>query len=239
MTKDIQTQEKYIGQENQLTSSFFGVVIVTGILVLANLGLIVALIQANFRQSTFVQLNDGTAVEVTEADVYTRRDEVIKETTKSFLTLLWEWNNKIPGSTDKDPGFEFTANNQKYKIPSTVYWASQLIEGSKSSALISEIVNQIPQNIFQTGESDIHIQYLSTPRQIGKDTYEIDVIATTSLRLSGQLDQKNTLKKTFVWQAVLPYLPLLGPENTSPLRRLSMNLRQSGLLLIEAKPFNP
>ena len=231
--------EKYVGKETSLTSTFLGLLIVLGVSVLVNLGLVWALIQANSRESTFVQLNDGSAVEVTEADIYTRNEEVVKETTKTFLSLLWEWSETLPGSTEKDPGFEFASNNKSYKIPSSVYWASQLIEGNKSSALVEEVVNQIPQNFLESGESDIHIQFMSSPRQVGKDLYEIDVIATTSLRIPGQLDHKQTLQKTFVWQAVLPYLPLAGEETSSPMRRLLMNLRHSGLMLVEAKAFNP
>ncbi len=231
--------EKYVGNETPLTSSFFIICAMAGVLALGNLILIYSLLRANSKPTTFVQLNDGTAVQAQASDVSVRHEEVIKETTRTFLTMLWQWDNTLPGSDEEDPGFQFSLDNQQYTIPSTVYWASQLIEGSKSTALLSEIVQQIPQSIFETGESDLHVQFLSTPRKVGQDLYEIDVIATHCLRIQGQLDKKTILKKTFVWQAVLPYLPLTQEETTSPMRRLLMNLQQSGLLLVEAKPFNP
>ncbi len=238
---DISTSqsEKYVGNETPLTSSFFILCAIAGVLALANLILIYSLLRANSKSTTFVQLNDGTAIQAVEADVFVRHEEVIKETTRTFLTMLWQWDNTLPGSKEEDPGFQFSVDNQQYTIPSTVYWASQLIEGNISTALLSEVVQQIPQSIFETGESDLHVRFLSTPRKIGQDLYEIDVIATHSLRIQGQLDRKTTLKKTFVWKAVLPYLPLTQDDTTSPMRRLLMNLRQSGLLLVEAKPFNP
>ncbi|EAZ88197.1 hypothetical protein [Crocosphaera chwakensis] len=230
---------KYVGNETPLTSSFFIICAIAGVLAIANLILIYSLLRANSKPTTFVQLNDGTAIQAVESDVFVRHEEVIKETTRTFLTMLWQWDNTLPGSNEEDPGFQFAFDNQQYTIPSTVYWASQLIEGSISTALLSEIVQQIPQNIFETGESDLHVQFLSTPRKVGRDLYEIDVIATHSLRIQGQLDKKTILKKTFVWQAVLPYLPLTQDDTTSAMRRLLMNLQQSGLVLVEAKPYNP
>ncbi|MGK7944095.1 MAG: hypothetical protein AB4058_06470 [Microcystaceae cyanobacterium] len=227
--------------EDRLAKAFLYLSIATGIVVIANISLVFALLSANNKERVFVQLIDGSSVEVVSTEPLFRSQEVIQETTTQFFKLLWEWSDRLPGSTEPDPGFSFTKVGQgKLTIPSNVYWASQLADGGIGNQLIQEAARLIPPEVF-TGlaESSIDLEFLSTPRQVGDGLYEIDVLATVIVRRVGQLDQKTRLQKTLVWQAVNPYLPLLGKENPSPMRQLMAQLRHTGLSLVDVKPFNP
>ncbi|WP_013334829.1 hypothetical protein [Gloeothece verrucosa] len=239
MIQEIQIQE-IKQQENRAASSFIFLAIALCLSVLVNLGLVWALIAANSKKTTFVQLQDGSAAIIAEQDANYREATVIQNTTKQFLTLLWEWSNKLPGSTEPDSGFEFVTGSKKNKIPSSVYYASGLVSGNLANALIEKIVDKVPQGVFSgQAESDIYIEWMSSPRKTGENLYEIDVIATVTVRQPGQLDEHTRLTKTFVWKAVDPYFPLTGDKNPSPIRHLLMSLRASGLLLVDAKEFNP
>ncbi len=227
-------------QQERLARPFVLLAIGLLALVLCNFGLILALIHATSKEQTFVQLNDGTAIEVLNQGPAYRNDAVIQETTTQFLKLLWEWSDLLPGSTEKDPGFTFKLDGQDKTIPSSVYYASQLTGGGIGNQLAIESLKIIPQGVFDgRAESSLHIQWMGSPRVVGQDLYAIDVIATVVVREVGYLDQQTQLKKTFTWQAVQPYVPLLGDDNPSSMRKLLAQLRSSGLQLVDVKPFNP
>ena len=209
-------------------------------LVICNFALAWALISATGKKYTFVQLNDGTAVEVRGQDVFYRSEAVVQETTTQFLKLLWEWSEVLPGSDQRDPGFTFRLNDQEQIIPTSVYYASQLTGGGIGNQLVIEALKIIPPSVFDgRAESSIDIQFLSSPRVTGKGLYEIDFLATVIVREVGYLDQRIQLKKTFTWQAVQPYVPLLGDDNPNSMRQLIAQLRSGGLQLVDVKPYNP
>ena len=210
------------------------------VLVASNLALAWALINAQSKTQTFVQLNNGSAVEVLNQDALYRSEAVIQETTTQFLKLLWEWSARLPGSQQNDPGFTFNLNDQQKTIPSSVYYASQLTGGGIGNQLVIESLKIISHSVFEgRAESSIEIEFLGSPRVTGQGLYEIDAIATVVVREVGYLDQRTQLKKTFTWQAVEPYVPLLPLDNPSSMRKLIAQLRASGLQLVDVKPFNP
>ncbi|MGB5768601.1 MAG: hypothetical protein WBM32_01835 [Crocosphaera sp.] len=210
------------------------------VLVVCNFALAWALISATGKKQTFVQLNDGTAVEVLNQDALYRSEAVVQETTTQFLKLLWEWSDRLPGSQQADPGFTFNLDGQDKTIPTSVYYASQLTGGGIGNQLVIESLKIIPPAVFEgRAESSIEIEFLGSPRITGQGLYEIDVLATVVVREVGYLDQRTQLNKTFTWGAVQPYVPLLPEDNPSPMRSLIAQIRASGLQLVDVKPFNP
>ena len=128
-------------QEDRLARPFVLLGIGLLALVICNFALAWALINATGKKYTFVQLNDGTAVEVRGQDVFYRSEAVVQETTSQFLKLLWEWSEVLPGSDQRDPGFTFRLNDQEQIIPTSVYYASQLTWGGIGNQLVIEALN--------------------------------------------------------------------------------------------------
>ncbi|MGB5637264.1 MAG: hypothetical protein WBM86_31390, partial [Waterburya sp.] len=161
------------------------------VLVVCNFALAWALISATGKKQTFVQLNDGTAVEVLNQDALYRSEAVVQETTTQFLKLLWEWSDRLPGSQQADPGFTFNLDGQDKTIPTSVYYASQLTGGGIGNQLVIESLKIIPPAVFEgRAESSIEIEFLGSPRITGQGLYEIDVLATVVVREVGYLDQR-------------------------------------------------
>ena len=227
-------------QEDRLARPFVLLGIGLLALVVCNFALAWALISATGKKQTFVQLNDGTAVEVRGQDALYRSEAVIQQTTTEFLKLLWEWSARLPGSEKADPGFTFNLHGQDKTIPTSVYYASQLTGGGIGNQLVIESLKVIPPAVFEgRAESSIEIEFLGSPRVTGLGLYEIDVLATVVVREVGYLDQLTQLKKTFTWAAVQPYVPLLPEDNPSAMRSLIAQLRASGLQLVDVKPYKP
>ncbi len=187
------------------------------------------------RGQTFVQLNNGSAVEAQEEDENFRSEEVLQEAVARWTQLTFEWDNTIPNSTATDQGYEVGSDG---RITSRAYFASYLLEDGAQGGFREEFLEKLgeltPGAVFDGSvKSVVRIYDVSKPRRIAPGKWEVDLVATRYLQ--GQTDGIE-FNRTFTLQAVRPASLALGEEEPSAYRRQIYSLLSAGLIITEIVP---
>lgn len=228
--------------KNLLPMSFVGLTIFVGLQTFLLLFLAARVNSLATRQTTFVQLTNGSASVMTEEDGTYRTPEVIKNVARNWAILTWNWDSKVPGTTEPDKGYKVGRN----RLTTTAYLASYLLQGkakeSEASSFREEsrkaIAELTPSGAF-SGEvrSVLLIKYLSEPRTIAPGKYQVDMIATRTI-ISQQGEAEISFNRTFTLETVdIPKSPL--GKNALEIEKAVYSLREAGLEISKLEPFNP
>ncbi|MEA5551197.1 hypothetical protein VB713_09455 [Anabaena cylindrica UHCC 0172] len=189
------------------------------------------------RKTTFAQLLNGETIYVSEQDRNWRYPGVIQKLVSDWTTLTFNWDDKLTGTNQPDKGVQV---GKKGRIPTTAWFASLLLEPEFAKASLPKIAELIPTSVF-TGQlrSTTIISYLSEPRAIRLEEWEIDMVATRILvdRTTGR-DERIPFNRTFTVQAVeIPRSPL--GKDAPLVEQKIYEMRSSGLQIIRMVEFNP
>jgi hypothetical protein len=226
--------------ESKLMATFFGMAIALGVG-----SLVVMLLVANNRAlatrgKVLVQMTDGTTQIAQEYDVSYRRPEVIKETAVRWMQLSYEWDNRIPGNdkaTDTGISVGGSAND---RVPTKVYLASYLIQpGFRQEFLKLMATERIPQDVMSgRRKSMVRFYSVSDPRQVAKNRWEVDIVASRIERSATQDLGETKINRTITLQAVPPVQPLFKKDDPELWRTTLFELSKNGLMITEVKPLN-
>ena len=190
------------------------------------------------RKSSFVQLTDGEVVSSSEQDEHYRHPEVIKGAVRDWLNLTFVWDGLIYDSQKVDPGYTFDNSN---KVTTNAYFGSFLLSSNFRKEVLTFVSDLIPPQVF-TGQtrSTILIQYVSPPRQIQNNTWEIDVIATRVVANLGGGDQEMPFNKTFTLRTTDQSKSLVSRTKTggSEFQHRINQIRASGLEITQIEDYN-
>jgi hypothetical protein len=232
-------QHRLIPQEREKIT--LGQLILAGAFILLSFSsCTVALSNKNLSEQriTNVQLADGTAILVQQKPSHYRDPNLIKEFTKQWVSLMFSWNSKLPGSDQPDPGVK-TANNKK--VPVTSWGASLMMDSTFAQGFLEELTHLIPDKVFSGSlQSAASVRYLSEPKPINQNTWEVNVVAERILYDTSTQTQQPIIpfNKTFTIKAVeIPTSPLKDKANT--LEKTVYKMRSSGLEIISIVDYNP
>jgi hypothetical protein len=188
------------------------------------------------RKTTFAQLVNGQTIYISEQERNWRYPAVIQKVVSDWTTLTFNWDNKLVGTEEADPGIQVV----KKRIPTNTWFASLILEPKFAQASLPKIAELVPTSVF-TGQirSTTIISYLSEPRAIRLGEWEIDMIATRILvdRSTGR-DERIPFNRTFTVQAVeIPRSPL--GKDASLIEHKIYEVRSSGLQITRMVEFNP
>lgn len=189
------------------------------------------------KKVTNVQLLDGTAILIENYPDNHRDPKLISNFAQQWLTLMFSWDGKIPGTDQPDPGVK-TPNNKVVPINS---WAAGLMMDPQFGVtFLDELSNLIPNNVFSgTIQSSIILRYISEPQQITQNNYQINVIADRIL-FDKETGIKNPIpfnKTIKIRTTVIPNSPL--KQNANFLEQTIYKMRISGLEIYEITDYNP
>ncbi|MCU0533975.1 MAG: hypothetical protein MUD14_08770 [Hydrococcus sp. Prado102] len=187
---------------------------------------------------TNVQLADGTAILIQEQTGYYRNPNLIKKFTQQWVSLMFSWDGKIPGTDRADPGVK-TPNGKK--VPINSWGASLMMEPEFAQHFLDELATLVPESVF-TGKlkSSVIVRYQSEPKQINKTTWEINLISDRILFDKFSNAQKAVIpfNKTFTIKAVaIPNSPL--KENANTLDKTVYKMRTGGLEIVSIVDYEP
>jgi hypothetical protein len=189
------------------------------------------------RKTTFAQLVNGETIYVSEQDRHWRYSGVIQKVVNDWTTLTFNWDDKLTGTNQSDPGIQVSNNR---RITTNAWFASLLLEPEFAKAALPKIAELVPNTVF-SGQmrSTAIISYLSEPRAIRPGEWEVDMIATRILidRNTGR-DERIPFNRTFTVQAVeIPQSPL--GKDAPLVEQKIYQMRSSGLQITKMVEFNP
>jgi hypothetical protein len=188
------------------------------------------------RESTYVQMNDGFTEKIREFNVSHREASTIEQTITTWIQLTFEWDNRIPGSSATDEGFEI--NEQT--IPTKSYLASFVMQEGFRQQFLTELgAEVVPPDVF-TGQrkSIVRIYDISDPRQVGEGVWEIDVVSSRIETVGGREDREVKFNRTFTVEAIPPIEPALGEQEPSAWRKKVYDLTANGLMITQIEPLD-
>lgn len=187
-------------------------------------------------KTTQVQLINGQTYYVSERDRLFRYSSVIQTFVKNWTELTFNWDNKIPGSNETDPGIKVNSK----RVTTSSYFASLLMEPEFGKASLAQIAELVPSTVF-SGQlrSTVIISFISEPREIRPGEWEIDMIATRLLvdRTLGR-DERIPFNRTFRIKAVEIQTSPLGNQ-ASAFEQKVYELRSAGLEINRITEFKP
>ena len=187
------------------------------------------------RQPTFAQLVNGKSVVISERQRNWRSEEVIRKTVHDWLTLTFTWTGRVAGANEPDQGIQVERGN---KAPTNAWFAARLIEPEFAVEVLREISRLAGvQDVFNgRARAFIVIKDISPPREIAPGKWEVDVISTRSL-VQSQGERAEAFDRTITLQAVPP--PISPIQTPSPIEQTINDIRASGLMIVDIKPFLP
>lgn len=221
-----------------LPMCFFGLCILFGFNSLILLFLSNRVSALSVRKSSFVQLIDGEVVTISEQDEHYRHPEVIKGTVRDWLNLTFVWDGLIFDTQKVDPGYKFENSN---KITTNAYFGSFLLSSGFRKEVLNVVAGLTPPQVF-TGQtrSTILIQYISPPRQVKMNTWELDVIATRVVANLNGTDEEKPFNKTFTLRTTDQSKSLVSkvkPQGSNFQQRINQ-IRTSGLEITQIVDYN-
>lgn len=187
---------------------------------------------------TNVQLADGTAILVQQKPGNYRDPNLIKEFTKQWISLMFSWNGKLPGSDQPDPGLKA---GKDHKVPVNSWGASLMMEPTFGQTFLEELADLIPDKVFSGSlQSAANVRYISEPKPIQGNAWEVNVVADRILYEPSTQTQQPIVpfNKTFTIQAVeIPNSPL--KENANTLEKTIYKMRTAGLEITSIVDYNP
>lgn len=185
------------------------------ILVFTLIGLVVNNKKLATTSHTFVQNSDGSAILVTEKDGNYRSPQLIKRFVNEWISLTFNWDGKISGTNQEDPGMK-TENNGK--VPANAWAAAVMMEPQFGQSFLNQLSEIIPGEIYGGKlTSTAYVRHISEPRQTSPSTWSVDVVATRTFYDHSQRKQTDVIafNRTFTIAAVaIPRSPLTDDANT-------------------------
>lgn len=230
-------ETRLIPAESQNKVVFALLILSTGWLfsILAILILLVTNYTLAKREKIYVQQTDGTTLIAQEFEGNYRQPQLIQETVRNWTQLTMEWDNRIPGTEQTDPGV--LIDNNKL-VPSKAYLASYLLEDGFRREFLLKLAELVPAEVYR-GQftSNLRIYHISEPRQLSPGIYEVDLVATRiDLGTKGE-KQEIKFNRTFTLQAIEPYSLVLGKDEPSAFRQQLYQLLMNGLLITKIVEF--
>ncbi len=224
------------GNENRV---LILLLILSGSLLISLLAIVVLLFNNRAlaeRENTYVQMNDGFTKEIREFNVSHREASTIKQTVSTWVQLTFEWDNRIPGSSATDKGFEINEET----IPTKSYLASYIMQEGFRQQFLTQLGSEVvPPDVF-TGQrrSTVRIYDISNPRQVGEGTWEIDVVSSRIETVGGREDREVEFNRTFTVEAIPPIESALKEQESSAWRKQVYDLTTNGLIITQIEPLD-
>ena len=214
---------------------------------------------------TLVQMQDGTAVEVSPIPALERTPETIKRFVASNLTLLLSatgikpqdgdasTNNSGTALTEKprhDPGVDVTKDrfeSGNKKIATTAWLASFSLEPTLREELLPKLAEVTPPSVF-TGQIKVvlHVTHVSEPqlvtdekRNILPGHWQVDVVATRYLFKSGnRIGEAKPVNKRVLVRSIYKFPHPLG-ERASDIEKAFYRVNQAALQIYSIADLTP
>ena len=227
-------------ETNKVILIFFFLTITLITSVIVNLGLTFLTWKLATKEKIYVA-HQGEMEIAAEKDPNFRSNQMIQETVINWLYLMWEWDAKIPGNPNLDPGIRVKGNNSfhQFKVPTRVYTASYLLEIGFREKFLKKISEIIPSNYYQGGmTSNLKIYHLGNSQRIDDGLYKIDVVMTrTDVALGSEISETK-INRTIYLKSILPYRLLLQKNEPSAFRKELQSLLKNGLIIYKIEPYN-
>jgi len=210
---------------------FFGIV---GILILAAQIPVLA-----NRKVTNVQLVNGQTIVVSQEDQLFRYPSVIKKFVSDWTMLTFNWEPKIPGTNQPDPGVR--VNGSSKRVPSTTAEAALMLEPAFAPAALRFIAEEVIPPEFAGGQIKeiVVISFLSEPRQIAPGKWEVDLQSSRILMsIDNQILQVTPFNKTVTVKTAEIQRSPLGKDASLTAQRV-YELRAAGLQITQLVNYNP
>ncbi|MBE9124730.1 MULTISPECIES: hypothetical protein [unclassified Coleofasciculus] len=188
------------------------------------------------RRTTFAQLVDGKTIYISEEKANFRYPQTIKNFVEKWTQLALNWEQKIPGTNQTDPGFRV----ERGKVPLSTYFATLLMEPEFGKASLPKLAELVPPGIFSgQARQTVIISYLSEPREMAPGTWEVDMVATRVLvDLEIGKDERIPFNRTFRLKATPIQEPTFG-EDSNSFEKKAYELRSAGLEIVRMSEYIP
>ncbi|MGL5938847.1 MAG: hypothetical protein ACRC2S_00440 [Waterburya sp.] len=237
--KELEEKESLIKTKdtNKIIIIFFVLGISILISTVINLGFIYLALQLGTREKIFVTRQGETEI-AEEKDPHYRTEQAIKETVSDFLYLTHEWHSEIPGSYAKDPGVQLKGEQNKYfRVPTTTYTASYLLEVGFRKKFLEELSQSIPSTFYHGKfSSHVKIYFIGNTERIDNNLYRVEVVMTrTDIDANAELEEIE-IHQIIYLQATEPYRLVLGNQEPSMFRKQLNKLLKNGLIIYKISP---
>jgi len=233
-----------------------GALIIQGVSLFLQLVIGLVLI-SNRPRGNFVQLVDGSAVEVGEYDSKYRSPQTIRRFVRETVTELFSWNGYKPVTSledsqrrELDPGVAV----DRGRVPTSAYYASFALREGLRTSFLRELASFVPREVVRGSSAGAEVQpgtlavappnvqtivligFISEPRKIGDGRWEV-VVASTVVELRPNTVGKVILRfnKTLVLRAVEP---IRASDELNELKQV-LNIRAAGLQIEEIRNYKP
>lgn len=188
------------------------------------------------RETTQVQLVNGSTFYVSERDRLFRYPQVIQKFISNWITLTFNWDGKVPGSAEPDKGIKVGSG----QITSAANAATLMMEPRFAEASKPFLAELTPRAVFDGQvRSTTIVRYVSEPRQTSIATWDVDVLAER-LEVDRRTGESKSypLNWTFTVKAVEIPKSALGPD-ASFVDQKVYEFRSSGLEISAMVPYKP
>jgi hypothetical protein len=187
------------------------------------------------RGRVYVQMDNGKTEVAQEFDVFYRDPKVIQTAVTNWIQMTYEWDNRIPGSEQTDPGIKIGSSNKT--VPTKLYLAAFLLQDGFREEFLKQIADLIPASV-NTGSRRSLVRFYSigTPTAIADNKWKIDIVSTRFESSPSQSLREVPMNWTITVQAI-PYVPpILGKEDPLVFRQKVYELLSSGLVITDIVP---
>jgi len=208
---------------------------------------------SNRPRGNFVQLVDGSVVEVGEYDPQYRSPQTIRRFVRDTVTALFTWTGYKPVASledsqrrELDPGVAI----ERGRVPTGAYYASFALREGLRTSFLRELARLVPREVVrgssvvaagQPGSLAVAppnlqtvalIDFISEPKKIGDGRWEVRVVSTV-VELQPNTAGKELLRfnKTLVIRAVEP---IRVSEELKEVKQV-LNIRAAGLQIEEIR----
>jgi hypothetical protein len=184
---------------------------------------------------SLVQLEGGKSALVEPVRSDYRTNEVIEKFAEESMTQLFTWNTVQQEGQARQVADKGVEVGKGERIPTRTWQASFSISNDFREVFLQEMAaSLIPQGVLSgEAQSALLIDSLTTPQEVGKGVWEVDMVAYLVI-FDGQNPQgkATSFNKRIVIKAVQPALDPL-PEETTVIQKAVYSTREKGLIIDE------
>lgn len=185
-----------------------------------------------------VQLCNGGAIYAEQRFGMEREDIVIQTFASDWVSQLWSWDGKVPGTKEDDIGVKTQNGN---KVPVNSWVASLAVAPQLAVGFLNELSKTIPNGVYQ-GQytAAIDFRYISNPREVAPGIWDINILSD---RIVFDKFNKRQLKpKPFNKTLRIRAVPIAEPalkENANVLEQTLYQMKAKGLQIISILDYKP
>lgn len=186
-------------------------------------------------QVAYVQLQTGQAFQAQAVNAKARHPQVIRSFTSNTLYLLFNWSGQLEGGDGQrspDKGTEITIEDQAYRVPTSVLFASYALTEPLQKPTLKAISELVPQGVYSSHtQALLTLDHVSQPKQLESGRWSVQVVGHHRISANRAAVPGKTVP--FNKQIILEALSTpVVPTGTTPLEQAVYAVRQAGLQII-------